>query len=216
MRKLPSPLLVVTDRHGHRRSLVETVGRILTGGGSSFWLRDGDLEPAERRRLASDLLALIRDAGGTLVIGRDAGLAAAIGADGVHLPGGSTPEDVAAARRLLPDEALVGVSAHAPAEIAGLAAAGIDYATLSPIFETASKPGYGPALGPAGIAAAAGHGVPVLALGGVTQREAALCRAAGAAGLAVMGGLMRSDDPAAEARTLIASWEARAETVSAR
>ena len=61
----------------------------------------------------------------------------------MHLPGGSDP---AAARQLLP-HGLIGVSAHSPPEAAAQLASGADYVTLSPIFPTASKPGYGPTLG---------------------------------------------------------------------
>ena len=76
------------------------------------------------------------------------------------------------------------------------ASAGADYVTLSPIFPSASKPGYGPALGTNILGEAAKLGIPVLALGGVTADKAAACRAAGAAGIAVMGPAMRSSDPA--------------------
>jgi thiamine-phosphate pyrophosphorylase len=79
-----------------------------------------------------------------------------------------------------------------------LLSAGADYVTVSPVFLTASKPGYGPALGLDGLA----HIVervagPVIALGGVTAANAASCRAAGAHGIAVMGEVMRAADPRA-------------------
>jgi len=83
--------------------------------------------------------------------------------------------------------------------------AGADYVTLSPIFITASKPGYGPALGPAILSRARRVlKIPVMALGGVDARTIADCLSAGAAGGAVMGPVMRSEDPAATVRDLIA------------
>ena len=100
--------------------------------------------------------------------------------------------------------ALIGVSAHSARDAAAALRAGADYVTVSPVFPTASKPGYGPALGLDGLArmvmAAPG---PVLALGGVTPDNAALCRAAGAGGIAVMGEVMRADDPRAIVAQLI-------------
>ena len=87
--------------------------------------------------------------------------------------------------------------------IAAAAAAGADYVTLSPIYLTDSKPGYGPALGIEALRAAAGHGIPVLALGGITVATAAACVAAGADGVAVMGEVMRADDPARIVRDLV-------------
>ncbi len=63
---------------------------------------------------------------------------------------------------------------------------------------TASKPGYGPALGLEGLARIAARAPgPVIALGGVTPDDAATCRAAGARGVAVMGEIMRTADPQA-------------------
>jgi thiamine-phosphate pyrophosphorylase len=85
--------------------------------------------------------------------------------------------------------------------------AGADYVTLSPIFASASKPGYGPALGLAGLAACvAACAGPVIALGGVTAATAPLCLAAGARGVAVMGEVMRADDPRLAVERLLHSF----------
>jgi thiamine-phosphate pyrophosphorylase len=207
---LPSPLLAVTDRHGHRRPLALTVRSILSGGGRWIWFRDPDLPADERRRLGEAVAAEVRAAGGVLTVGGDVALTAELGAGGVHLGGSSGPDAVARARDRLGVSALIGVSAHAPGEIAALAAAGADYVTLSPIFPTSSKPGYGPALGPAGLSAAEAYGLPVVALGGVEADNVAACRAAGAAGFAVMGGVMRAEDPADVVWRLLKAWTAAA------
>ena len=66
----------------------------------------------------------------------------------MHLPSDGDP---IAARALLP-QALIGASAHSAEEAAALLRAGADYVTVSPVFATESKPGYGPALG-AGMSA---------------------------------------------------------------
>lgn len=63
---------------------------------------------------------------------------------GIHLPAQGS---VAEARRVLGPGALVGISAHSVEDVAAAVGAGAYYATLSPIFPTSSKPGYGPALG---------------------------------------------------------------------
>ena len=184
---LPARLLVVTDRH--QAALQDIMGEAIAAGARWIWLRDRDLPAGERRALAERLSALARAGGARLTVGGDVELAAEIGADGVHLAAGAP---VAAARARLGRGALIGVSAHTAAEVAAAAAAGADYATLSPIFASASKPGYGPALGAAAIAHAAPHGLPILALGGVTPERADECLRAGAAGIAVMGEVMRA------------------------
>ena len=202
MRPLPSPLLAVTDRHGHSRPLVETVEAVLDGGGRWIWFRDRDMPSEARRRLGGTVAERVRASRGFLTVGGDVELALALGADGVHLGGGAGPGDIAAARQVLGPASWIGVSTHGPCDVAAAAKGGADYVTLSPIFLSASKPGYGPALGVAGIAAARCQGLPIVALGGIAAETVVACRAAGAMGVAVMGGLMRSDDPGALARML--------------
>jgi hypothetical protein len=110
----------------------------------------------------------------------------------VHLQSAAA---VGAARQRLAPGALIGVSAHGLDDVAAAAAAGADYVTLSPIFLTSSKPCYGPALGVAAIGPAASLEISVVALGGVAADLVRPCLAAGAAGVAVMGEIMRSDNP---------------------
>ena len=73
------------------------------------------------------------------------------------------------------------------------------------MLPTASKPGYGPALGLDGLAAGcrAVPDLPVIALGGVTPGRARQCVDAGAAGVALMGAVMGAGDPGAVVRAVI-------------
>ena len=194
MNPLPAGLLVVTDRHQATRPLPALVAGLLASGARWIWLRDRDLPVEERRALAVALLSVTRQAGAALSIGADIALAGDIGAAGVHL---RSAAEVGLARAKLGTRAVLGVSAHSVHEVQEAAAAGADYVTLSPIFASASKPGYGPALGPQVLGEAATLGIPVLALGGVTAGTAAVCRAVGAAGIAIMGPAMRSTESSA-------------------
>ncbi len=135
----------------------------------------------ERRDILEGLLALTCPAGATLSVHDDLDAADALGL-GLHLPDGA---DLAGARARLGAGALIGISAH---DAYGLtrAAAGADYATLSPVFATASKPDAAP-LGPETFnRLAAAARLPVLALGGINAGNAAQCRGAG---LALIGAL---------------------------
>jgi thiamine-phosphate pyrophosphorylase len=199
MRPLPAQLLVITDRHQARHSIeaiAEAVGR---GGGRWLLLRDKELPHKERLDLAARLKRIAADQGFTLSVSTDVGLAAAVEAAGVHLQSATA---VAPARQRL-GSVVIGVSAHSLADVAAAKAADADYVTLSPIFSTSSKPGYGPALGTGALGAAAAHGIPVLALAGVTAENVGACLAAGASGVAVMGEIMRADDPAAVVGDLV-------------
>ena len=197
------PVLVISDRSQVQHPLTEVAASSFAGGCRWFSLREKDLPAGERRALLAALVEIGHRFGALVTAHEDTDAVLAVGADGVHLPGGSDPH---AARVLLPGR-LIGASAHSAAEAAALLQAGADYVTVSPIFPTASKPGYGPAIGLDGLArtVAAAPG-PVVALGGVTPENAAHCRAAGARGLAVMGEVMRSGNPEVTVARLIRAF----------
>lgn len=141
-----------------------------------------------------------------VLVNRRADVALAAGADGVHLGyDGMAPAD---ARSLLPEPALIGISAHAPFEIDP--ASGADYAHLAPIHTPRSKPASRPPLGETALAAAARRGLPVIAQGGLFEGNARGALAAGAAGIAVTGAILHADDPCAAARALREALDARA------
>jgi thiamine monophosphate synthase len=174
-------LIVVTDRRLATRPLLDVVKRALDGGARTFLLREKDLPREERFGLAEAMRVLGAD---LIVAGPDP-----LGGDAVHL----------AANDALSSARLTGRSCHGKAEVM---ASTEDYVTLSPIFSTASKPGYGPALGPQILSLFGGR--TVVALGGIDgAARAAACREAGAAGVAVMGAVMRAEDPAALVRELL-------------
>lgn len=197
-------LLVLTDRRQAAeagRTLAATVAEAVRGGARAVVLREKDLPAAERRALLAELVALGARFGATVTVHGDVDAARATGAAGVHLPRDGDPE---AARAALGRAALIGVSAHDEAEIAAAWRAGADYATLSPIFPSASKPGLGASLALEGFSAAVRTtSLPLLALSGVTPETAGDALSTGAAGLAVMGAAMRAEDPGAMIARLI-------------
>ncbi|ADD44892.1 thiamine phosphate synthase [Stackebrandtia nassauensis] len=181
-------LLILTDASACPRPLPEQIALALDAGARAFVLREKGLPPARRRALAQRLEPPLTEAGAKLIISDPTWTV-----DACHLSA------LARAPRPRPD--LVGRSAHTGQSDDPNA----DYVTFSPIYPTASKPGYGPALGPEGLAEyCASSRVPVYALGGVeTGERAAECRAAGAHGVAVMGAVMRAEDPATVVRELL-------------
>ena len=200
MRLPVPPLLVISDRRQARRPLEELAEAAFAGGCRWFSLREKDLPPAERRALLGALVVLGHRWGAIVTVHNDIDAAAMADAGGVHLPSGGSP---AAARLRLPG-ALIGASAHSAEEASALLSVGADYVTVSPVFLTVSKPGYGPALGTDGLARIVARVAgPVIALGGVTAANAASCRAAGAQGVAVMGEVMRAADPRAAVEAIL-------------
>jgi thiamine-phosphate pyrophosphorylase len=215
------PLLVVTDRamaSAAGRPLARVVAEAVGAGAPAVLLREKDLAPDARRRLAEGLRRTTATAGAALVVAadgpHDVALAADVGADAVHLSAGApAPGPTGADAGGVAGALAVGRSCHDEAELAAAAAAGAALVTYSPIATSPSKPGYGPplglpALGPArtGLAAASPPaGRPwLLALGGVGPGNARACVDAGADGVAVMGAVMRADRPGAAVHDLLA------------
>jgi thiamine-phosphate pyrophosphorylase len=196
----------LTDRQQTRRPLAQIVGAAVAAGCHWVSLREKDLPADEQLSLARMLLPVVRRSGGRLVLHGDARLAERAGVDGVHLPAGS---DAVAARALLGHQCLIGMSIHTVNEAEALDPAAVDYVLAGPAFETPSKPGYGPGIGRNGLGEITrGARVPLLAIGGINTLRVAEIIAAGCAGVAVMGGVMRAADPAREVAALIAALQA--------
>jgi thiamine-phosphate pyrophosphorylase len=175
-------LLLLTDgaQLPPGRELTAAVAGCVAAGLTAVVVREHDLAPDARTSLVAELARL---PGLTVISSRIPDP----GADGVHL----------AADQPGPG---IGRSCHTRDEVLRAAAEGATYATLSPYAASPSKPGYGP---PLHAEAFAGHPIPVFALGGIDPGNAAEARAAGAYGVAVMGAVMRADDPAATVRALL-------------
>ncbi|BEL09967.1 hypothetical protein Q0Z83_081580 [Actinoplanes sichuanensis] len=182
----PGGLVVLTDRRSASGSLIEVVRAAVRGGAAWVILRERDLSYGDRAALATRLRSVV-PAHRLIIAGPDP-----LGGEAVHLSGSDPlPSGVP----------LIGRSWHGTEDLSG-----VDYVTVSPIHPTSSKPGYGPALGVTGAAELRAP-VPWLALGGIeTPAQAAECAAAGAAGIAVMGALMRSPDPEGTTRDLSSAF----------
>jgi len=203
---LPRPrLMLITDRRQARRPLPEVVEAALRGGCRWVSLREKDLSNRDRRALAREIVKLGQAYGATVTLHGDIATVEAARADGVHVGQGTSP---GATRHILGRDKLIGASVHSWDEAVQAQADGADYVTVSPIFETASKPGHGPALGLEILGEFCGAlEVPVVALGGITPETAADCLRAGAGAVAVMGEVMRADDPESVARAFCAAVE---------
>ncbi len=141
---------------------------------------------AKRKRVAGDLAAVCRSRGLYLLIGADAELAAACGADGVHWP-----------ERLMPNRRgdafrLVTVAAHDVAAVSRANAARLDACVLSPIFQSNSASArHALGLFRASQIARAST-IPVIALGGIKASNAARLIGRGFAGVAAVDALIEA------------------------
>lgn len=158
----------------------------------------------QRRRQADGLRALCCEAGVALVVNDDAALAAAIGADGVHL--GEHDGAIATARALLGNDAIIGASCYDNLQQAVDAAAqGADYVAFGAFFPSPTKPG----ARHASIDLLRGShalALPRVAIGGITPDNAPVLIAAGADLVAVISGVFDAPDPIAAARAYAACF----------
>ena len=169
-----------------------------------FMVREKSLDTKKLISLTKELTAAV-DTSAIMMVNGDLQAAIKSGAGGAHL---QRTTDVARAKKIMGRKCLIGYSAHSIEDAAEGAIAGADYVTLSPIFKTESKPGYGPALGVSSIAnALKASRVPIIALAGISAINAREVLRSGASGFAVMGEVMRASDPIRTVTELINVFE---------
>ena len=192
-------LCYITDaeRGTGGRPLAEVLKDSARAGVELVVLREPQLEGSEWEALLQQIGPL-RDEGLRVVASRRLDVTRACKLDGVHLAADAV--SVGEARAWLGPEALIGYSAHSGNEARDAAAAGASYVTLSPIYQTGSKPG------------AAGRGcawlarelqeveIPVLALGGLTPERTGQVLEAGAWGVAAVSAIGAAPDVGAAVR----------------
>jgi thiamine-phosphate pyrophosphorylase len=183
----------------------------VTSGVDWVQIRERELEGAPLLALAEEVAAAVRRGARArkeevrVLINRRIDVAAALPASGVHLGFDAMPPR--AARHLLGPQAWLGLATHTPEEAVGAGHLGVDYVHLAPVFAPLSKRTERPPLGAAALRRAAAGRLPVLAQGGIDAGNAAQAIAAGAAGVAVTGAVLLSEDPGRAAQELRAALD---------
>jgi thiamine-phosphate pyrophosphorylase len=156
---------------------------------------------SEVTQSAREVIEVLRPTGVPIIINDRIDLARALGAQGVHIGQDDASPDEA--RRTLGEDAIIGLSITDPSQLGAVDPTVVDYLGVGPIFPTPSKPD---AAAPRGIDAlsriAGAVRLPVAAIGGITEDNAAAVIRAGADGLAVVSAICGADDPEAAARAL--------------
>jgi thiamine-phosphate pyrophosphorylase len=179
---------------------------VLDAGVPCVQVRAKDCSDRQRYEISEQAVKLCHEAGATCIINDRVDIALAVGADGAHV--GPKDLTVAAARRLLGEGLVLGASARTAVVAGESVSAGASYLGVGPCYPTSTKEGLSGPIGAAGLAAvAAAVAVPVLAIGGVTADRISELLEAGAYGIAVVGAIAMSSDPAAAARELLANLE---------
>lgn len=175
----------ITDRRlaGGIEPLVRSISRNLMDGIDLVQIREKDLDVRELSSLVRRIVALPNPHGTRILVNTRTDVAMACGAHGVHLPSNSLPPE--RIRKVAPPDFVIGVSCHSEAELLAAEEGHADFAVLGPVFLSQSlKSGQTPLGLNILEKLAAQSRIPVLALGGVSQKNASLCLRAGAAGVA--------------------------------
>ena len=197
--------LITPDDPDPTRLLART--RPLLPFASCLQLRNKVMDAASLREAGAGLRAACAEAGIPFIVNDDAILAADLGADGVHL--GEEDGGIAAARMLLGERAIIGVSCYDDIERARmLAAEGADYIAFGAFFPSPTKPGARRASLRL-LQDSAELGLPRVAIGGITPDNARTLVDAGADLLAVISGVFDAAHPIAAARAYLSNFEDR-------
>jgi thiamine-phosphate pyrophosphorylase len=176
---------------------VDVARAFLEGGAQCIQLRAKTLSSDRFLELCDEVVAAADSLGAAIVINDRADLAWMSGAAGVHVGQDDLP--VAAVRALLGLQAIVGYSTHSVDQIEEAARQPVSYIAVGPVFPTRTKDTGYEQLGINLIADAVSrsHGLPVVAIGGITIETAPAVWAAGATSVAIISDLLAGGDPRA-------------------
>ncbi len=174
-------------------TMLTRVSAAIEGGMNILQYRDKSQDEGKRLVQASKLKKLCSEAGVLFLINDDVALAQACGADGVHL--GQSDEEQDNARRILGQDAVIGITCEDSLELAKTARdKGADYIAFGRFFPSQTKPDARPA--PLSLLREARQqlSLPIVAIGGITRDNAPQLVDAGADILAVVNDLFSPED----------------------
>ncbi|MFZ6017350.1 MAG: thiamine phosphate synthase [Nitrospirota bacterium] len=198
-------LYLITDRHLIARhslaslceaggaSLVTAVEEALRGGLKAVQLREKDLGTRDLLNMAYRMRELTKKYDAKLFINDRVDIALAVEGDGVHLGQKSIPAH--AARKVVHDKLMIGVSTHSLDETIKAEKDGADFITLGPIYQTPSKLKYGEPIGIDTLREVKSKlSIPVLAIGGIKLDKVKEVMNAGADGVALISAILSAEN----------------------
>lgn len=204
MRSIDVSLYVILDSDiEDRHSIEDFTEMVISGGATCLQVRLKHDTTRTVMDFARRVLGRARPSGVPVIVNDRIDVAIAVDADGVHLGADDMP--VAAARRIAGGSMLLGASVRTLESAREAASAGADYLGVGPVFATPVKPGVEPIS--LDILDAIRHEIklPIVAVGGINEENAALPLEHGASGVAVISALRRCLDPKEAASRLRAA-----------
>ena len=184
----------------------EAARSLLSSGVRVIQYRAKTAEAGYMLEAASTINEECHEHGALFIVNDRADVAMLSGAAGVHVGQEDLPP--AACRKVMGEDAVVGVSTHSRKEIEAAVTDGADYIGYGPVFGTSTKEN---PLEPRGIEALAdvvsSVDIPVVAIGGINVENIGNVRKAGAAGAAVISALASKSCLEEGAKALVEAWE---------
>ncbi|KAL4869486.1 hypothetical protein BDV12DRAFT_185176 [Aspergillus spectabilis] len=213
--KLDLSLYLVTDSTHpilKGRDLCAVVEEAVKGGVTVVQYRDKKSDTGAQIETARKLHRITQAHGVPLIINDRVDVALAVGAEGVHL--GQDDMLISEARKLLPKDAIIGISASSVEEAQAAVAAGADYLGLGTLFATPTKTNTKSIIGTAGTRvileaiSESGRSVGTVCIGGINQSNVQRVMYQSSAtnksldGAAIVSAIIAADDPKAAAAEL--------------
>ncbi|MGN7400224.1 thiamine phosphate synthase [Cytobacillus praedii] len=186
-------LYLVTEESMPIEQLLRTVEEAVKGGVTIVQLREKNASGKNFYEKAKCVKALLSAYHVPLVINDRVDVALAVGADGVHI--GQTDLPLAVVRSIVPSSMFVGVSVSTINEAKEAEEIGADYIGVGAVFPTHSKDDA--KILPSGMLAEITNAVaiPAVAIGGIKLDYISQLRKMNIAGVAIVSGIMKADDP---------------------
>ena len=185
-------LYAITDSSYTRLTLSEQVEAAISGGAAIIQLREKNISEEEYIEKAKEVFSVTRKYGVPLIINDNINVALKSGADGVHL--GQTDGDPKAARQILGENAIIGVTAKSVSQAKSAEAMGADYLGSGAMFVSPTKPD-AKALSMSELREiCTSVSIPVCAIGGINEENVTSLRGSGIKGIAVVSAIFGSEN----------------------
>jgi thiamine-phosphate pyrophosphorylase len=193
------PLYVILDAALLPSDPIELTRKMLDAGARLFQYRDKTSSSRELLHASQALCFTVRQQSGTFLVNDRADISHLVGASGVHL--GQDDLSVAAAREVVGNDCLIGLSTHNLRQFKTAAESSADYIAVGPIFSTSGKRNPDPVVGIDFIRAVRKLTTkPIVAIGGITLELAREVIDAGADSIAIISDILKAKNPADRVR----------------
>lgn len=194
-------LYLVTDRElAGERNLEDIIAAAIRGGATLVQLREKTADSGEFYKIACSVKRVTDFYHVPLIINDRADIAMAAGAAGVHVGQSDIPAD--AVRRMIGADKILGVSARTVEEAEKAEADGADYLGVGAVFPTSTKKDAEAVSNETLLEICRAVKIPVVAIGGVNEKNVELLSGCGISGIAVVSALMAEEKPEKAARIL--------------